>query len=167
MKVRTMPGNNLELTRAPSVEVAMLIRRPPRAVFEALVDPGITTRFWFTKSSGRLRPGAMIRWEWEIFGAEAKVWVREFEENRRVVFDWGDDEHATTTVEFRIVPHGDGGAYLQVTETGIDGDGDDVVARALDSTNGFTFMVCALKALLEHDVVLSVVPDAHPPDLEL
>ena len=161
-----MPVNNLELTRAPSVEVGMLIRRPPRAVFEALVDPGVTTRFWFTKSSGRLGPGAMVRWEWEMYAAEAKVWVREFEEDQRVVFDWGDED-ATTTVEFRIVPHGDDGAYLQVTETGLDGDGDEVVARALDSTGGFTFMVCALKALLEHDVVLTVVPDAHPPDLKL
>jgi hypothetical protein len=40
-------------------------------------------------------------------------------------------------------------------------------ARAADSTGGFTFVVCALKALLEHDVVLTVVLDAHPEGLQL
>jgi len=30
-----------------------------------------------------------------------------------------------------------------------------------------TFMVCALKALLEYDVVLTVVLDAHPQGLQL
>ena len=44
-----MPGDDLQLTHAPSVEVGMLIRRPPGDVFQALVDPAITTRFWFTK----------------------------------------------------------------------------------------------------------------------
>lgn len=161
-----MPVDNLQLTHAPSVKVGMLIRRPPEEVFQALVDPAITTRFWFTKSSGKLTAGATIQWEWEMYGASAKVWVREVEDDRRIVFDWGDDD-ATTTVEFGVVPHGDAAAYLQVTETGLGGDGDEVVARALDSTGGFTFMVCALKALLEHDVVLTTVRDAHPQNLEL
>ena len=31
----------------------MLIRKPVAEVFEAFVDPAITTQFWFTKSSGR------------------------------------------------------------------------------------------------------------------
>jgi len=49
----------------------MLIRRPPGDVFQALVDPAITTRFWFTKSSGELVRGATVRWEWEMYGASA------------------------------------------------------------------------------------------------
>ena len=32
----------------------MLIRRPVAEVFEAFVDPAITTQFWFTHSTGRL-----------------------------------------------------------------------------------------------------------------
>jgi len=42
----------MTLGTAPSVDVAMLIRRPPDAVFEALADPAVTTRFWYTKSTG-------------------------------------------------------------------------------------------------------------------
>ena len=35
-------------------KTAMLIRRPVADVFEAFINPDITTKFWFTKSSGRL-----------------------------------------------------------------------------------------------------------------
>ena len=144
----------------------MLIRRPPGDVFQALVDPAITTRFWFTKSSGKLVRGATVRWEWEMYGASTKVWVKEIEDNSRILIDWGDDDE-TTTVEFRFVPYGDDATYVRVTETRHTGDGDEVAARAADSTGGFTFMICALKALLEHDVVLTVVLDAHPQGIQL
>jgi hypothetical protein len=47
---------------------------------------------------------------------------------------------------------------------GLRGDGDRLVARVADSTGGFTQVLCALKALLEHDVVLTVVRDHAPPE---
>jgi len=43
------------LGQVPTSKTGMLIRRPVAEVFEAFVDPAITTRFWFTRSSGRLR----------------------------------------------------------------------------------------------------------------
>jgi uncharacterized protein YndB with AHSA1/START domain len=139
----------------------MLIRRPPAEVFQALVDPAITTRFWFTKSSGKLVPGATIQWDWEMYGVSAKVSVKEVEENSRILFEWGDGDESTT-VEFRFVPREDDTTYVDVTETGLRGDGDELVARAAGSTGGFTIALCALKALLEHDVVLSAVRDRFP-----
>jgi uncharacterized protein YndB with AHSA1/START domain len=38
----------------------MLIRKPVADVFEAFVNPDITTKFWFTKSSGRLDAGKQV-----------------------------------------------------------------------------------------------------------
>lgn len=32
----------------------MLIRKPVKEVFEAIINPEITTKFWFTGSNGRL-----------------------------------------------------------------------------------------------------------------
>jgi hypothetical protein len=55
---------------------------------------------------------------------------------------------------------------VQVTETGFKGDGDELVARAAGSTGGFTIALCALRALLEHDVVLTVVRDRFPKGLD-
>jgi uncharacterized protein YndB with AHSA1/START domain len=64
--------NDLQLTRSPAVEVGMLIRRPRRDVFKAIVDPAITTKFWFTKSSGKIAPGATLRWDWEMCGVASQ-----------------------------------------------------------------------------------------------
>jgi uncharacterized protein YndB with AHSA1/START domain len=160
-----MGANDLHLTKIPSVNVGMLIRRPPSEVFKALVDPAITTTFWFTKSSGKLEPGATVRWEWEMYGVSANVSVRDVEDNRRIVFDWGDDDRSTT-VEFRFSPWGGDATYVEVTETGLEGGGDELVALAAGSTGGFTIALCAMKALLEHDVVLTAVRDRFPKGLE-
>jgi len=40
----------------------MMIRKPVATVFQAFIDPSVTTRFWFTKSSGKLEAGKTITW---------------------------------------------------------------------------------------------------------
>jgi len=78
----------LQLTKPPSVDVGLLIRRSPHSVFEALADPSITTRFWYTKSSGRMMEGAELTWEWEMYHVAGKVWVKDVETDRRIRFSW-------------------------------------------------------------------------------
>lgn len=158
-----MTTHDLRLTSIPSVRVGMLIRRPATEVFQAFVDPAVTTRFWFTKSSGKLTPGAKVRWDWEMYGVGADVIVHEVEDDRRLVFQW--DNADATTVEMRFTPLRDEGTYVQVTETGLSGTGDEIAAYLADSTGGFTNVLCALKALLEHGVELTVVLDHAPEGL--
>ncbi|EFY91567.1 hypothetical protein MAC_02452 [Metarhizium acridum CQMa 102] len=55
--------------------MGVLIRRPPHDVFEALADPSTTTRFWYTKSSGRMSRGATLTWAWEMHGVSTAVQV--------------------------------------------------------------------------------------------
>ena len=57
---------NLELLtelkgKAMIAKTEMLIRRPVAEVFEAFTNPDITTKFWFTKSSGQLETGKRLR----------------------------------------------------------------------------------------------------------
>jgi uncharacterized protein YndB with AHSA1/START domain len=157
-----------QLTKAPAVKVGLLIRRPPPVVFEALADPAITTRFWYTKSSGRMIERAELTWEWEMYGVSSRVLVDEVESDSRIRFRWdGYDPAHPTTVEFRFVPYENETTYLDISETGFTGDGDTQMSRALDSTAGFTFLLSSVKAALEEDVTLKVVLDAHPPRLQI
>jgi uncharacterized protein YndB with AHSA1/START domain len=159
---------NPQLTTAPSVDVGMLIRRSPHDVFEALADPSITTRFWYTKSTGRMAQGAELTWEWEMYGASARVWVREIQADRSIRFCWDSYSPShPTTVGFRFVPYENDTTYLSITETGFSGDADTQVSQALDSTAGFTMLLSSLKAALEHDITLRVTIDAHPPRLQV
>src|ERR1700759_2332884 len=143
MSAAAKPG----LTSVPAVDVGMLIRQTPEEVFAAFTDPAVTTRFWFTKSSDRLHAGAHVTWEWEMYGVSTDVSVREVEENRRLLFDWGP-AGAQTTVEMRFVPYKESGTYVHVAEHGFQGSGDEIVARVIDSTGGFTMVLSAAKALL-------------------
>jgi uncharacterized protein YndB with AHSA1/START domain len=45
----------------------MLIRKPVSEVFEAFINPEITTKFWFTKSSGILLEGQKVEWTREMY----------------------------------------------------------------------------------------------------
>jgi uncharacterized protein YndB with AHSA1/START domain len=48
-------------------EAGMLIRKPVEQVFEAFINPEITTNFWFTESTGRLDENHEVLWTWEMY----------------------------------------------------------------------------------------------------
>jgi len=75
---------------------------------------------------------------------------------------WGDEENGFTTVEWRFRSWKDETTFVTITETGYRGDGDQMVARAIDSMGGFSFVLAAAKALLEHDIVLTLTADHAP-----
>jgi len=146
-----------DVKTAVKVHQQMLIRRPAEEVFRAIVDPAITTRFWFSKSSGALEPGKHVRWDWEMYGGGAEVDVREVVPNRRLVTDW--DGAGGTRIVWTFEPRGET-TMLTIEVTGF--KGEDACEQAIDSSGGFAFVLAGLKALLEHGVELNVVPDKAP-----
>lgn len=152
----------IHMKEEPVVRTGMLIRRPVQEVFEAIIEPSITTKFWFTKSSGRLEAGKRVRWEWEMYGVGTDVDVLEVEANRCILLNWSPPD--INSVEWIFTPLGDSETYVSIINAGFKGEGDRIVSEALDSMGGFTMVLCALKALLEHGIVLTVVADKAPPD---
>ena len=55
---------------------------------------------------------------------------------------------------------------MDITNSGFAGDGDAVVAQALDSTQGFSLVLAGLKALLEHNIRLNLVPNRFPKGID-
>jgi uncharacterized protein YndB with AHSA1/START domain len=132
--------------------------------FEAFVNPAITTKFWFTKSSGRLETGRRIQRDWEMYHASAQVTVKAIEKNKRILIEWSG--YGTTTIEGLFYPQADDTTFVSITNAGFSGDGDEVVKNALDSMGGFTMVLCGLKALLEHNIILNLVADRFPEGFE-
>jgi uncharacterized protein YndB with AHSA1/START domain len=75
---------NMILQDEPIARAEMLIRKPAANVFEAFIDPAITSKFWFTRSSGRVEEGAELTWYWDMYGVSAKVVVKSIEKDRRI-----------------------------------------------------------------------------------
>jgi uncharacterized protein YndB with AHSA1/START domain len=156
---------NLQLTQVPIARTGMLIRRPVADVFEAFINPDITTKFWFTKSSGRLEVGKQIQRDWEMYGMSIPVTATAIEPNKRIVIEW-PGYGSPTTVEWIFAPQKEGTTFVSITNAGFAGDGDALVRQATDSTQGFSLVLAGLKALLEHDVRLNLVADRYPKGIE-
>jgi uncharacterized protein YndB with AHSA1/START domain len=156
---------HLQLTQKPVAKAEMLIRRPVAEVFEAFVNPAMTTKFWFTKSSGRLEPGKEVQWEWEMYQASSQVKVKAMEEQKRLLIEWSGSG-STNVVEWLFTALEDDTTFVSITNSGFSGTGDELVTQALGSTQAFTLVLCGLKALLEHNIILNLVADRFPKGLE-
>lgn len=146
----------MTLNGEPVARAQMLIRRPVAEVFEAFVDPAVTSRFWFTRGSGRLKAGESVTWHWDMYGASAVVAVRAVEANRRILIEW------PTPVEWTFSPRGAGATLVVITASGFTGGADEKVARAIDSMGGFSLALAGCKAFLEHGLDLNLVADHNP-----
>ena len=147
---------------APVASAAMLIRRPVREVFEAFANPAVTSRFWFTEGSGRLEPGARVRWTWGMYGVGTDVVVKAIETDRRILIDWGDPEDpaGVTEVAWSFEARGDH-TWVTIENRGF-GAGPDALAQALDSVGGFALVLAGAKIWLEHGLDPGFVLDRHP-----
>lgn len=105
----------MELREAPAAEAGMLIRRPVAEVFEAIVDPAVTTKFWFTHSSGRLDGGKPVQWEWRMYGVSTTVEVSEVIPHEKIVMQWSDPP---TTVVWTFSEMPGDATFLEVRNFG-------------------------------------------------
>ncbi|ULT24280.1 SRPBCC domain-containing protein [Sphingobacterium sp. E70] len=79
----------------------MFIRKDVAEVFQAMVDPAITTKIWFTKSTGKLEKGKTIEWEWEMYNHKVNVEVLEIVENQTIIFNWRNHD-SPSIVEWKF-----------------------------------------------------------------
>jgi uncharacterized protein YndB with AHSA1/START domain len=143
----------------PTVETQMLIRKPISIVFQAFIDPAITTKFWFTKSSGQLEVGKTVTWEWEMYNVSCGVQVKEIIPNKKITIEWDDP---TTTVDFEFTALTDNSTYVVIKNYGFSQTGDDLIEIIKNNTGGFTTVLDGLKAYLEFGIELNLIKDKFP-----
>jgi uncharacterized protein YndB with AHSA1/START domain len=149
-------------TKIPTVETQMLIRKPAAAVFQAFLDPTITTNFWFTQSSGPLEIGKTITWEWEMYGVSTKVLVKDIIPNKKISIEWGEP---ATNVDFEFTALTEETTYVVIKNYGFRETGDELISVIKDSTGGFTTVLDGLKAYLEHNIQLNLIGDKYPKEV--
>jgi len=60
-------------------EAAMLIHKSPQQVFDAMVNPEVMSKIWFTQSTGPIEAGKTLKWTWEMYNVSADVHVESIE----------------------------------------------------------------------------------------
>jgi uncharacterized protein YndB with AHSA1/START domain len=145
--------------RSETVECQMMIRKPVKEVFNAFIDPQITTNFWFTKSDGNLEKGKTVRWEWEMYGASTEVHVKKITPYKKITIEW---DKPSTTVDFEFEPLEDNQTYVVIKQYGFNRKGSKLIESIKDNTGGFTTVLDGLKAYLEHGINLNLIADKFP-----
>lgn len=148
-------------TEQAAAKTAMLIRKPVAEVFEAFINPDITTKFWFTHSTGKLAVGEKIEWTWQMYNVSVPVIVKEIELNKKIVVEWGNYQHMSKII-WTFEDLGNKGTYATIVNNGFQGSTSELMAQISDSTKGFTFLLAGLKAWLEHGIQLNLSLDAFP-----
>ena len=102
------------LQTEPVACAQMLIRKPIAEVFEAFVDPEITSKFWFSRGDRRLEEGKTVTWYWDMYGVTADVKVKSIEQDKRILIEW------PTPVEWIFTPRGDDATFVTITASGFE-----------------------------------------------
>lgn len=139
----------------------MLIRKPVAEVFEAFINPAITTKFWFTKSTGKLVLGKKVEWTWEMYNHTVPVLIKSIEANKKIIIEWGNYSERTN-VEWTFRQLGENLTFVSIVNSGFTGDTEQLISQIRDSTEGFTMVLAGLKAYLEHGMQLNLIADRFP-----
>lgn len=140
----------------PEVAAQMLIRKPVSEVFEAFINPEVTTRFWFTKSSGRMEASKTLTWEWEMYQVKDEIEVLSVIPDKLIRMTWGQPK---TTVDYQFESITPETTYVTITNYDLKLEGEALVSAVRDLTGGFTTVLDGLKAWLEHGIALNLVGD--------
>ncbi|AZB26498.1 SRPBCC family protein [Chryseobacterium rhizoplanae] len=140
------------------VEAQMLIRKPVQDVFEAFINPEVTTHFWFTKSTGKLEEGKTVTWEWEMYGVKNVVNVHKIIPNQLIKTEWGEPS-VYVDYEFKTMENG---TLVVIKSYGFSQTGEELLRQVNDNTGGFTTVLDGCKAYLEHGINLRLIEDKFP-----
>lgn len=136
------------------------IARPVADVYEAVANPEILSRYFTTGgATGRLEPGADVTWDFHDFPGRFPVTVLAASPLQSIMIAWDAAEGSaaegatTTTTTFTFEASGADRTLVTITESAW--QVTPLGARnAFGNCEGWTGMLAAMKAWLEHGINL-------------
>ncbi|MDN3668230.1 hypothetical protein QWY93_02655 [Echinicola jeungdonensis] len=103
-----------------------------------------------------------MTWEWVMYGASTKVFVKEIIPNKLISTEWGNP---ATTVDYKFTAVTEETTYVVIKNYGLNLAGNDLIQAIIDNTGGFTTVLDGLKGYLEHNIKLILVGDKYPKEI--
>lgn len=147
-------------------QVSIRIAKPVHDVFEAVADPDQLSHYFTTGGArGRLETGATVMWDFHDFPGAFPVEVVDVVPDEKIVLRWdanegppeGDDPVQRVDYKTQVVMTfealEDGRTLISVSESGWH-ETQVGLQGSYGNCMGWTQMICALKAWLEHGINL-------------
>ena len=144
----------------PKFTVMIHVSQPVEQVFEAVADPAQLSSYFTTGGAqGRLEEGATVTWDFHDFPGAFPVEVDEVVPNQRIVLRWdaSEGDHPAgyqTNVTITFKPVDDGRRTLVEIEEHGWRDSEAGIKASYNNCMGWSQMLCALKAWVEHGINL-------------
>lgn len=133
------------------VNTKFKLHKPANEVFEAIVDPVKIGNYWFSSSSERWEQGKMITLKYDEYNAEVNINVLEVEENKKIVFSWGEfGQETVVTISLKELDHTR--THIEVNESGFIEDDPDIENKLIGQKEGWVYMLTCLKGYLENGI---------------
>lgn len=133
-----------------TVKVELSIGKPVKEVFEAALNP---VPFFVKKTSGPMKEGATLTWEFAELPKGFPVIVRKVTPGKLIKFEWPRDEKENNTVEFNFKPFNENVTTVFISESGWP-ETDQGRESSYRNCMGWMHMACSLKAHLEYGINL-------------
>ena len=139
--------------------VSARVSKPVALVFEAVADPKQLSGYFTTGGAkGRIETGTTVSWDFHDFPGAFPVDIIKSEKDREIVLQWqanesGADASYKTTVTMTFEDLGDERTLVTITEEGWR-ETPAGLAASYGNCQGWSQMLCALKAYLEYGINL-------------
>jgi uncharacterized protein YndB with AHSA1/START domain len=128
--------------RNSTAKVSQLLACSTDKAFDAFVDPALITQFWLDSTSAPLSKNSTATWHFKVPGAKDTVTVDEFEPPSLIALSWSDG----STLRLEFSEHAAGQTRVSA-EFSI--SASDTIDQVVNTTEGFSIVLCDLKTLLE------------------
>ena len=125
------------------------IQKPIEEVFEGIVNPAKMTKYFISKSSGRMESGKELIWQFPEFSDKFPVKEIKIDVNRSISFVWDPE----TVVKITLEKSQDNSTIVRVNENGKELN-EENLKWALENSGGWANFLACMKAYLEYGIQL-------------
>lgn len=125
------------------------IQKPIEEVFEGIVNPEKMTKYFISKSSGRLESGKEVIWKFPEFEDKFPIKEIKIENTSTISFVWDPE----TIVKITLEKLPDDSTIVRVNENGKELD-EANLKWALENSGGWANFLACMKAYLEYGIQL-------------
>jgi uncharacterized protein YndB with AHSA1/START domain len=137
----------------PKFKIEGRIAKPLAEVYEAVADPRILSRYFTTGGAkGRMERGSTLTWDFADFPGPFDVRVKSAIRNSLIILEWAEGGYSTQ-VEFHFEGIEGDRTRVSIEESGWH-ETDASFKASYKNCEGWTQMLCCMKAWLEYGVVL-------------
>lgn len=137
---------------ALEVKATLQILKPVNEVFEAIVDPVKMSKYFISKSTGRMEDGKTLMWRFAEFDMEFPVRTDKIEKDKYISFYW-DSDGFELRVEIVLTPRETNSTVVTITEKSRNND-EAGIKWLRGNTEGWANFLACLKAYLEYGINL-------------